>query len=584
MALQDLPRAGLGRDPVPGADPAGENIRYEEAFTRLEDEIGKMQSAGPTAVDWAGVVDMASDLLANRSKDLLVASWLTFALHRQEGLAGLADGLGVIRGIMETYWSDCFPPVKRMRARVGAVEWIAERIGPALAEVTVTPANAAVIADLFEAVDGLDRTLSEKADGTQANLGDMLRPLRNLKRDADFIAAEAAKKAAAEEEAARKRAEAEAAAAAPPPAAPPAAAPEAAAPSAAPAAAPAPPPPGPAPVAAAAPAPAAAPTVAGVPPAIGAVAVPNVAGPEMDRAVNALRSNVVAMAKAIRAASPGDPRSYLLLRSVLWLPVPAPPPDQGGRTMLPDPTAELGPILANLAQAGDPVKLLEFCEGNAVDRLFWLDLHRHAAAALEALGHAAARTVVTTATAAFLQRFPAVAGLTFENGTPFADAATRMWIADELLPAGKGDGGGDGLGAALDEARAEARGLAAKGKLGEAAAVYEAARNQAAGDRARFLWDLEKARLCVDAGRADLAMPLMMHLDKLARAASLDLWEPSVDADLTALLLRADLQWAPAMPDAERAQLRRDWEMRLTRIDMRAAVELVRVPADAGTG
>lgn len=569
MVLQDLPRAGLGRDPVPGPDPAGENIRYDEAFTRLEDEIGKMQSAGPTAVDWARVVDMASEVLSNRSKDLLVAGWLTFALHRQEGLPGLADGLGVMRGIMESYWSDCFPPVKRMRARLGAVEWIAERIGPALADVTVTPANAPLIADLFDAVDGLDRTLSEKADGAQANLGDMLRPLRNLKRDADFIAAEAAKEAAAAEAAARQQAEAAPAeaspAAAPAPAAQPAVA---SAPAAAPMQSP----------------PAAAVTVAGVPPPVSAVAVPTVAGPEMDRAVNALRSNVIAMAKAIRAASPGDPRSYQLLRSVLWLPVPAPPPDQGGKTMLPDPTGELGPVLANLAQAGNPLNLLEFCEANTVDRLFWLDLHRHTAAALDALGHAAARTAVTTLTAAFLQRFPAVAGLTFENGTPFADAATRMWIADELLPAGKGGGGGDGLGAALDEARSEARGLAAKGKLGDAAAVYEAARSQAIGERARILWDLEKARLCVDAGRADLAMPLLMHLDKLARAASLDLWEPSVDADLTALLLRADLQWAPAMPDAERAQLRRDWEMRLTRLDMRAAVDLVRVPADAGTG
>lgn len=584
MALQDLPRAGLGRDPVPGPDPAGENIRYDEAFTRLEDEIGKMQSAGPTAVDWARVIDMASELLSNRSKDLLIASWLTFALHRQEGLPGLADGLGVMRGIMETYWSDCFPPVKRMRARLGAVEWIAERIGPALAEVTVTSDNMAVIADLFEAVDGLDRTLSEKAEGAQANMGDLLRPLRNLKRDADFIAAEAAKKAAAEEEAARKRAEAAAAAAAP------AAAPEAAA--AASAATAAPPPavtPAPAAVPAApaaaptAPPPAAA-TVAGVPPPVSAVTVPTVAGPEMDRAVNALRSNVVAMAKAIRAASPGDPRSYQLLRSVLWLPVPAPPPDQGGKTMLPDPTGELGPVLAALAQAGNPLNLLEFCEANTVDRLFWLDLHRHSAAALEALGHAAARMAVTSLTAAFLQRFPAVAGLTFENGTPFADAATRMWIADELLPAGKGDGGGGGLGAELDTARTEARGLAAKGKLGDAAAVFEAARNHAAGDRARFLWDLEKARLCIDAGRADLGMPLLLHLDKLARAASLDAWEPSVDADLTVLLLRGDAQWTPAMPEAERAQLRRDWEMRLSRLDMRSAVEFVRGPADAGKG
>ncbi len=574
MASQDLSRAGLGRDPIPGPDPAGESIRYEEIFTQLEDEIGKLQSGGPTAVDWPKVADMATDILTTRSKDLLVASWLTFALHRQEGLAGLRDGLGVLHGIIDVYWTDCFPPLKRMRARAGAVEWIAERVGPSLADTTVSPANAALIGQLFGVVDDLDRAFSEKADGTQVNLGDLLRPLRNLKRDADFMVAEAAKTAAAEEQAARDKEGADAAAVGTPP-------PE---PAPAPAAGEAPTPVSaqPSPAAAAAPVTAAAPAVVNAtPPTVAAVAVPTASGPEMDRAVNALRSNVVAMAKAIRAASPGDPRSYLLLRSVLWLPVQAPPPDQGGRTMLPDPTGELGPILGALAQGSDPQKLLEFCEANAVDRLFWLDLHRHSAAALGALGFSAARDTLLGQTAAFLKRFPSLTGLAFEGGTPFADAATRMWIADELLPqAGSGGSGGD-LGGDLDAARSEARGLAAKGKLGDAAAVLEAARGHASGDRERFLWDLEKARLCVDTGRADLGMPLLLHLDKLARNASLDSWEPVICIDLTVLLIRGDAQLATS-GDPERIALRSEWGTRLSRLDMRAAVELFKPPAEAG--
>ena len=112
-------------------------------------------------------------------------------------------------------------------------------------------------------------------------------------------------------------------------------------------------------------------------------------------------------------------------------------------------------------------------------------------------------------------------------------------------------------------------------------AVFEAARGHAAGDRERFLWDLEKARLCVDAGRADLGMPLLLHLDKLARNASLDSWEPVICIDLTILLLRGDAQQGPG-GDPERAALRNDWETRLARLDMRAAVELVKPPAEAG--
>lgn len=570
MALLDLPRAGLGRDPIPGPDPAGESIRYEEDFTRLEDEVGKLQSGGPTAVDWPAVVGMATTILSKRSKDLLVASWLTYALNREEGLAGLLDGIGVVGGIVETYWDDCFPPTKRLRARIGAIEWIADRVGPSLEQLTVTPENAGQLVELFEAVDWLDRTLAEKTDGAQVNIGDLLRPLRNLKRDADFIVAEAARKAEAEAAPAQPVPEAAA-----DPAEPPAAAEPAPAPAAAPAAAPAPPPSPPQPAPPQQPASPPQPL-----PSVAQVAVPAAAGPEMDRAINALRGNTIALAKAIRAASPGDPRAYSLLRGVLWLPVHAPPPDQGGKTALPDPTVELGPRLAILANGGEPLKLLEFCELNAVDRLFWLDLHRHAAAALEALGHGVARAALVGQTAAFLKRFPSIAGLSFENGTPFADSATRMWIGAELLGGGDaaGGGGADSLGADLDEARSAARAHAVKGDLGEAAAVFEQARNRAVGGRTRFLWDLERARLCMEAGRADLAMALLLHLDKLAHESSLESWDPSVCVDLTVLLLQAGSASEAEASEPELTALRRKWEMRLSRLDMRLAVQMTRPP------
>ena len=569
MASQALPGAELGRDPVPGPEPAGENIRGEDDFVRLEDEMGKMQSAGPTAVDWPKVAGMASAILATRSKDLLVASWLCLALHRERGMPGLIAGLEVLRGIMEAHWEHCFPPVRRMRARIGAAEWVAARAGPSLADVTVSADNARTVLALFEAVDGLDRTLSEKADGRQADLGDLLRPLRRLKRDAEFVAA-------AEKEAAT----------------PLETAPDASSPASDPPARDVPDPPASAapPVPAATPPSAPAPAAPLAPPPMEAVAPPAAAGPEMDRALNALRRNVIDMAKAVRGASPGDPRAYQLLRAVLWLPVRETPPEQGGRTMLPDPTGALGPVLSNLARNGSAPELVEFCEANAVDHLFWLDLHRHAAAALDALGHAAARDAVAGQTAAFLKRFPRIPELAFDSGTAFADAATRAWISAELAAGGQAGGAGTGTateaaatggtGADPHEARARALALAAKGKLGDAVAMLEGARDHAVGERSRFLWELEKARTCIDAGRSDLAMPLLTHLDKLAGEYSLDIWEPSVCVDLTVLLLRGGV----ADGEPEMKALRREWERRLSRLDMRAAIELAKSPAEGATG
>ena len=251
--------------------------------------------------------------------------------------------------------------------------------------------------------------------------------------------------------------------------------------------------------------------------------------------------------------------------------------------MLPDPTGELGPVLSTLARRGSPPELLDFCESNAVDHLFWLDLHRHAAAALDALGHAVARDAVSGQTAAFLKRFPRIPELAFDSGTDFADAATRVWISSELVAGDQagdaGTGAGGGLDAELQEARAGAVSLAAGGRLGEAVAMLEGARDHAVGGRSRFLWEIEKARTCIDVGRPDLAMPLLTHLDGLSDEYRLESWEPSVCVDLTILLLRGSA--AEATPEVE--SLRREWERRLSRLDMRAVIELAGPPAGGGT-
>ena len=309
------------------------------------------------------------------------------------------------------------------------------------------------------------------------------------------------------------------------------------------------------------------------------VAAPATAGPEMNRAVNALRGNAIEMAKAIRSADPGDPRSYQLLRAVLWLPVQDLPPAEGGRTMLPDPTGELGPILSTLSTSRTPLDLLEFCERTAVDNLFWLDLHRHAAEALDALGHAAARAALIGGTAAFLKRFPGLPELAFDGGTAFADTATRLWISEDLLAGANGGGTRAGAGtereSEVDEVRARALALAAAGGLGDAVALLDEARDRAVDGRSRFRWEIEKARLCLEAGRPDPAMSLLMDLDEQADHLHLEVWEPSLSIALTVLLLRGSAPSTAAASDPEIADLRLGWQRRLSRLDMRSAIELI---------
>lgn len=575
MADLDDPRLSLGTDPVPGSDPAGESAREDAAFEALSEEVSKMDLDGPNAVDWRAVKDGSEALLRDRSKDFLVAAYYAFALGREEGLPGLAVGLGVIAGVIETYWDTGFPPPRRERARVGAVDWLAERFGPTLNDLEVDAANADDVIAALEMAERVDRLLDEKAEKTQANLGDLLRPLRAKRQDAQFII--------------DQRREAEEAAAAPPapaePAAPEApaaseAAPETAADSVAesqpadaapspvpPAAAPAPtPPPAPAP----SPAPVAAPAVP---------VLPSSTGPEFERSVSAFRSSALGFARGMRAVSPADPRALALHRVALWLPIVDLPPDNGGETMLPAPDRDQLTAIQGLASAGNHVEVVNLCEAATEDSLFWLDPHRYAANALGAQGHEGARAALVSGVAAFLNRFPRILDLKFQGGTPFADDQTRLWLSETVLRSGDAEGGGggaddDGAGAAL----AEAKGLAANGKQDEAARVLTEGGRGAAGGRSRLLWDLAKAELCLSMGMADAAYSMLTALDERLGPLDLEGWEPALAERLCTLRLRS-LKHAGAnefLAEADVQRLTADLAARLYRLNMAAALGIMR--------
>ncbi|MDF1791802.1 MAG: type VI secretion system protein TssA [Thalassobaculaceae bacterium] len=566
MADLDDPRLSLGTEPVPGGDPAGENAREDVAFEALSDEVSKMDVDGPNAVDWRKVMEGSEALLRDRSKDFLVAGYYAYALGREEGLRGLAVGLGVIAGIVETFWDTGFPPPRRERARVGAVDWLAERFGPTLDDLEIGAQNADDLLATLEMAERVDQLLDEKAEKTQANLGDLLRPLRARRQDAQYIV--------------DQRRQAEEAAAAPPPQAPasePAA--ETVAENATAEASAA------AQASTAAPVAAASPPPRPSPPAASAAAtvpqIPASAGPEMERAISAYRSSALGFARGMRAAAFSDPRAYTLHRVAVWLPVVDLPPDTAGETMLPAPSPDVVSAIDGLVSAGNHDQVIGSCESATEDRLFWLDPHRHVANALGALGQEAARAAVIAEVAGFLARFPRLIDLKFQGGRPFADDQTRLWLSETVLGSG-GKAGDDGGGAAEDggvgAALADARGLAANGKQDEAAQILTDGGRTASGGRARLLWDLAKADLCLSMGMADAAYSILTGLDERHGAIDLEGWEPALAERLYALWLRSVRRGgADEFLAAEGVQrLTADLVARLYRLNMVTALGIMR--------
>jgi type VI secretion system protein ImpA len=101
--------------PVSADDPCGPGLEYDPAFLEL-DRIAQgkpEQQMGDTIVpaqepDWKEVANRAAALLA-KTKDVRIAMRLARALLNTDGLAGLADGLVVLRGIVEAFWDGFYP-------------------------------------------------------------------------------------------------------------------------------------------------------------------------------------------------------------------------------------------------------------------------------------------------------------------------------------------------------------------------------------------------------------------------------------------------------------------------------------------
>jgi type VI secretion system protein VasJ len=519
MPSLDADIVALGRDPISADAPAGESLRDDTEFDALRAEIAKTESLRDVVIDWDFIVRSSAGILRGKSKDYRVASYLVFGLFQTKGYEGLLRGLQMYEPLLRNYWEGAFPEKSRLRGRLGAVEWLQDRIAATLARKERKACPNDVVLELEKATQDFVSAVSDLLGSEAPKFSELLSDASARANDLRSRLAAAEK---SKEEQAR-RAEAI---------------------------------------------------------ALGEVVDSSCA----ERVLEECRERLWRVAAFYFEADSSDPFAYCLRRGITWGWLASPPIHENL-------TTHVRPVPPDIRQRCEALwtqcewqSLVDFVESNFSTSVFALDLQRYCVHALGQLGekYGAAKLAIESELAGLVRRFPELLDLKFSDATPFAGLDTKSWIQSEVLsvfggsragaePDGRGVGEGE---QDLESATLEARHLLESGKLQEAVDLFKEGIVKAAGGRSRFLWRLQLARLCMDSGRPQLALPQLVILDEDVSRFGLENWEPQLSVALIKQLFLCRQKLAAGMPETRPDVERELHELykRLWRLDASAAL------------
>lgn len=101
--------------PIPGDNPAGAALRYAGDYDEIKSLLPKpdrdaFEASGQEG-QWSKLVQITSQKLRDKSKDLTIGAWLTEGLVHQHGFAGLRDGFALLHGLCDRFWDGVYPLV-----------------------------------------------------------------------------------------------------------------------------------------------------------------------------------------------------------------------------------------------------------------------------------------------------------------------------------------------------------------------------------------------------------------------------------------------------------------------------------------
>lgn len=166
--------------PFSETSPCGEDLSFARELdmiqeARREDDASLDQGEWVTALkeaDWPAVVERCSALLAGKSKDIRLVVWLTEALAKTEGFAGLAQGYELLAQLIDRYWDQIHPLPEDgdHEQRIGNLVWLLSRGVRLVREIPVTEmANGRYTISDYDAA----RTLQFSIERESISAGDL---------------------------------------------------------------------------------------------------------------------------------------------------------------------------------------------------------------------------------------------------------------------------------------------------------------------------------------------------------------------------------------------------------------------------
>jgi type VI secretion system protein VasJ len=525
-------------EPISADNPAGVQLEDDPDYDKINTEIQKIGSIHGGVVDWNEVVRAGTVILSQKSKDIAVANWLAMGLFHKQGYGGLSAGLEICINLLDKFWETLYPPLKRIRGRSAPLAWFATRMTPLVTEKVPGNDEAEAIQSSASNIEKLIQLIDEKFGDNSPTRGDsptFLDLRKALQAHASKFKVE---EVVAKPEVVEK-----------------------------------PPEERPAVVSSA------------------MTSAPAATAPVPTEFTSVANANQIILKASsyLRETKPDDPIPYRIARIIRWYPVIKLPLATNSKTEIPGILPQLVQGFQTLLNSGEWDKLLKQSEGNFGNSPFWFDLQRFIDRAMTELGssYESARQVIREELLSLVRRIPGILDLQFKNGIAFADGQTKMWIETEVIPSiasipaetkivtdtGKG---GDTSKESINEVVAEARKIAAGGKLNDAISLLKNHLVTSALHREQFLWKLNMAKLCLEAGNAKLALPQLESLDEEVSQFSLEQWEPELALEVIRALYqcRRKLIQDIKQPSVEITTIVNDLYARLCRLDTLSALNL----------